>query len=162
MANDRPVTLAAVIGAHGVAGEVRLKLFGEGVAGLKSFRAFNDGKLTVEKLRDDGKGGAVARFAGVSDRNGAEALRGTALTVPRAALPPLGEDEYYYADLLGLPAVSTNGEDLGICVAVDNFGAGDVIEIERPDKKRFMVPMHAEAVPEWGDKLVINAAYVLD
>ena len=162
MANDRPVTLAAVIGAHGVAGEVRLKLCGEGVAGLKSFRAFNDGKLTVEKLRDDGKGGAVARFAGVSDRNGAEALRGTALTVPRAALPPLGEDEYYYADLLGLPAVSTNGEDLGICVAVDNFGAGDVIEIERPDKKRFMVPMHAEAVPEWGDTLVINAAYVLD
>ena len=162
MANDRPVTLAAVIGAHGVAGEVRLKLFGEGVAGLKSFRAFNDGKLTVEKLRDDGKGGAVARFAGVSDRNGAEALRGTALTVPRAALPALGEDEYYYADLLGLPAVSTNGEDLGICVAVDNFGAGDVIEIERPDKKRFMVPMRAEAVPEWGDKLVINAAYVLD
>ena len=162
MANDRPVTLAAVIGAHGVAGEVRLKLFGEGVAGLKSFRAFNDGKLTVEKLRDDGKGGAVARFAGVTDRNGAEALRGTALTVPRAALPALGEDEYYYADLLGLPAVSTDGEDLGICVAVDNFGAGDVIEIERPDKRRFMVPMRAEAVPEWGDKLVINAAYVLD
>ena len=162
MANDRPVTLAAVIGAHGVAGEVRLKLFGEGVAGLKSFRAFNDGKLTVEKLRDDGKGGAVARFAGVSDRNGAEALRGTALTVPRAALPALGDDEYYYADLLGLPAVSTEGEDLGICVAVDNFGAGDVIEIERPDKRRFMVPMRAEAVPEWGDKLVINAAYVLD
>ena len=162
MANDRPVTLAAIIGAHGVAGEVRLKLFGEGIVGLKSFRAFNDGKLTVEKLRDDGKGGAVARFAGVTDRNGAEALRGTALTVPRAALPPLGEDEYYYADLLGLPAVSTTGDDLGICVAVDNFGAGDVIEIERPDKQRFMVPMRAEAVPEWGDKLVINAAYVLD
>ena len=162
MANDRPVTLAAVIGAHGVAGEVRLKLFGEGVAGLKSFRAFNDGKLTVEKLRDDGKGGAVARFAGVIDRNGAEALRGTALTVPRAALPALGEGEYYYADLLGLPAVSTDGDDLGTCVAVDNFGAGDVLEIERPDKKRFMVPMRAEAVPEWGDKLVINAAYVLD
>jgi 16S rRNA processing protein RimM len=159
---DRPVTLAAIIGAHGVAGEVRLKLFGEGVAGLKGFSAFNNGTLTVEKLRDDGKGGAVARFAGVNDRNGAEALRGTALTVPRAALPPLGEGEFYYADLLGLPAVSTTGESLGTCVAVENFGAGDVIEIERPDKKRFMVPMHAEAVPEWSDKLVISAAYVLD
>jgi 16S rRNA processing protein RimM len=155
---DRPVTLAAIIGAHGVAGEVRLKLFGEGVAGLKGFSAFNNGTLTVEKLRDDGKGGAVARFAGVNDRNGAEALRGTALTVPRAALPPLGEGEFYYADLLGLPAVSTTGESLGTCVAVENFGAGDVIEIERPDKKRFMVPMHAEAVPEWSDKLVISAA----
>ena len=162
MANERPVTLAAIIGAHGVAGEVRLKLFGEGVAGLKSFHAFNDGKLTVEKLRDDGKGGAVARFAGVTDRNGAEALRGTALTVPRAALPALGEGEYYYADLLGLPAVSTEGDDLGTCIAVENFGAGDVIEIERPNKKRFMVPMRAEAVPEWGDRIVINAAYVLD
>ena len=161
MANDRPVTLAAIIGAHGVAGEVRLKLFGEGVAGLKPFRAFNDGKLIVENLRDDGKGGAVARFAGVTDRTAAEALRGTALTVPRAALPALGEGEFYYADLLGLPAVSTEGEELGICVAVENFGAGDVIEIERPDKKRFMVPMRAEAVPEWGDKLVISAAFVL-
>ena len=162
MANDRPVTLAAVIGAHGVAGEVRLKLFGEGVAGLKGFRAFNDGQLTVEKLRDDGKGGAVARFAGVTDRNGAEALRGTALTVPRAALPALGEGEFYYADLLGLPAVSTVGEHLGICVAVENFGAGEVIEIERSDKRRFMVPMRAEAVPEWRDQLVINPVYVLD
>ncbi len=162
MANGRPVTLAAIIGAHGVAGEVRLKLFGEGVAGLKPFRAFNEGKLTVERLRDDGKGGAVARFAGVTDRTAAEALRGTALTVPRAALPALGEGEYYYADLLGLPAVSTEGEELGICVAVENFGAGDVIEIERADKKRFMVPMRAEAVPEWGDKLVISAAFVLD
>ncbi len=162
MVNDRPVTLAAIIGAHGIAGEVRLKLFGAGVAGLKPFRAFNDGKLVIEKLRDDGKGGAVARFAGVSDRNGAEALRGTALTVPRDALPALGEGEYYYADLLGLPAVSTDGDDLGFCVGVENFGAGDVIEIERPDKKRFMVPMRAEAVPECGDKLVITASFVLD
>ena len=162
MANDHPVTLAAIIGAHGVTGEVRLKLFGAGAAGLKGFRAFNDGQLTVEKLRDDGKGGAIARFAEVTGRTAAEAMRGTALTVPRAALPALGEDEYYYADLLGLPAVSTEGDDLGICVAVENFGAGDVLEIERPDKKRFMVPMRAEAVPEWGDRIVITAAYVLD
>ena len=159
---DRPVTLAAVIGAKGIAGEVRLKLFGEGVAGLKPFRAFNDGKLVVEKLSDDGKGGAIARFAGVTDRNAAEALRGTALTVPRDALPALGDGEYYYADLLGLPAVSTDGDDLGVCVNVENFGAGDVIEIERPDKKRFMVPMRAEAVPEWGDKLVITASFIID
>ena len=162
MTVDRPVTLAAIIGAKGIAGEVRLKLFGEGVAGLKPFRAFNDGKLVIEKLSDDGKGGAVARFAGVTDRNAAEALRGTVLTVPRDALPPLGKGEYYYADLLGLPAVSTDGDDLGVCVNVENFGAGDVLEIERPDKKRFMVPMRAEAVPEWGDKLVITASFVLD
>ncbi len=167
MTVDRPVTLAAISGAHGITGEVRLKLFGEGVAGLKPFRAFNDGQLVVEKLRDDGKGGAVARFAGVSDRNGAEALRGIALTVPRSALPALDEGEYYYADLIGLPAVSTDDVALGTCVAVENFGAGDVLEIELPSDggakgKRFMVPMRAEAVPEWNDqRLVIETAFVI-
>lgn len=162
MANDRPVTLAAIIGAHGVTGEVRLKLFGEGVAALRRFRAFNDSTLTLDKLKDDGKGGAIARFAEVTDRTAAERLRGTALTVPRSALPPLGEGEYYYADLIGLPAVSTSGEDLGTCVAVENFGAGDVVEIQRPTGKKFMVPMRPEAVPEWGERLVIEAAYAQD
>ena len=147
------ITLAAIIGAHGV--------IGEGVAALKQHRAFNNGALTVEKLKDDGKGGAIARFAEVTDRTVAEALRGTALTVPRSALPPLGEGEYYYADLIGLPAVSTSGEALGVCVAVENFGAGDVLEIERPDGKRFMVPMTEEAVPEWmQSRIVIDAAWV--
>jgi 16S rRNA processing protein RimM len=160
---DRPVTLAAVSGAHGVGGEVRLKLFGEGVASLKPHRAFNGGSLTLEKVKDDGKGGAIARFAEVTDRTAAEKLRGTALTVPRASLPLLAEGEYYYTDLIGLPAVSTEGGMLGTCIAVENFGAGDVLEIERPDKKRFMVPMRAEAVPEWdGERLVIEAAYAAD
>lgn len=163
MAGDRPVTLAAVTGAHGVTGEVRLKLFGEGVAALKRFRAFNDSALTLTKLRDDGKGGAIARFAEVADRTAAERLRGTALTVPRSALPPLGEGEYYHADLIGLPAVSTEGNDLGHCIAVDNFGAGDVLEIKRPDGKRFMVPMRIEAVPEWdAERMLITAAYAAD
>jgi 16S rRNA processing protein RimM len=161
LAEDRPVTLAAIAGAHGVMGEVRLKLFGEGVAALKRYPAFNDGKLTVSKIKDDGKGGAIARFAEVTDRNGAEALRSTVLTVPRSSLPPLAEGEYYHADLLGLPAISTDGEALGICVAIDNYGAGDVLEIERPDGKRFMVPMRVDAVPEWdGERLVIAAAWV--
>jgi 16S rRNA processing protein RimM len=162
LAQDSPVTLAAISGAHGITGEVRLKLFGEGVAALKRYSTFNDGKLTLEKLRDDTKGGAIARFAEVTDRTAAEALRGTVIAVPRSTLPPLAEGEYYYADLIGLPAVSTTGEDLGHCIAVDNYGAGDILEIERPDKKRFMVPMKAEAVPEWGERLVIEAAYAAD
>jgi 16S rRNA processing protein RimM len=83
------------------------------------------------------------------------------LTVPREALPPLAEGEYYHADLIGSPCVSTDGEDLGVCVAIDDFGAGDVIEVERPDGKRFMVPMNAEAVPEWGERIVIDAAFVV-
>ena len=158
MGQDRSVTLAAIIGAHGIGGEVRLKLFGEGVESLRRFCAFNDSSLTVEKIKDDGKGGALARFAEVKDRTAAEALRGTALTVPRSALPDLSEGEYYHADVLGLPAVSDSGETLGVVVAIENFGAGDVIEIERPDRKRFMVPMRREAVPEWSDERLVVAS----
>ena len=139
-------------------GEVRLKLFAEALESLTSHKSFNGGALTLKSLRH-GSNGAIARFVEVSDRNAAEALRGVELTVPREALPPLGEDEYYHADLIGLPCVSTEGEDLGKCVAVENFGAGDVLEIERPDGKRFMVPMKAEAVPEWGERIVIDAVF---
>jgi 16S rRNA processing protein RimM len=157
---DKPVTLAAITGAHGVTGEVRLKLFGEGIDAFSAHKRFNLGALTLSKLRDDGKGGAIARFAEVPDRTAAEALRGTALTVPRSALPPLGEGEYYHADLLGLAAVSDAGEPIGTVAAVENFGAGDVLEIERPDGKRFMVPMRAEAVPEWNsERLVVSADF---
>ncbi|MFN3510383.1 MAG: ribosome maturation factor RimM, partial [Tsuneonella troitsensis] len=110
---DKPVTLAAVTGAHGVTGEVRLKLFGEGVESLSRYKSFNDGALTPKKLRDDGKGGAIARFAEIADRTAAERLRGTALTVPRSAMPPLGEGEYYHADLIGLAAISPEGKPIG-------------------------------------------------
>ena len=154
----RPVTLAVVIGAHGVGGEVRLKLFAQSVDSLRMHKTFNDGALTLKALRDGNS--VIARFAEVGDRTAAERLRGTELTVARAALPPLGEGEYYHADLIGLPAVSTDGTDLGHVVAVENFGAGDVIEIERPDKKRFMVPMRPDAVPEWGERVVIDSTFV--
>ena len=156
----RPVTLAAIIGAHGVTGEVRLKLFAEALESLTAHKSFNDSKLTLKTIRP-GNNGAIARFAEIVDRNAAEAMRGTELTVPREALPPLAEGEYYHTDLIGLPCVSIEGEDLGHCVAVDNFGAGDVLEIERPNGKRFMVPMRAEAVPEWGNQIMIDARFVI-
>jgi len=158
----KDVTLAAVVGAHGVTGEVRLKLFGEGPDSLRAYKSFDAAgrTLTLKSIRP-GPNGAVARFAEVADRNGAEALRGVALTVPRSALPPLAEGEYYHADVIGLPAVSTDGDAIGIVVAIENFGAGDVIEIERPGGKRFMVPMRDEAVPEWNSlRLVVATDFV--
>ena len=157
---DKPVTLAAITGAHGVTGEVRLKLFGEGVESLRRYRAFNDSKLTVQKLREDGKGGAIARFAEISDRNAAEALRGTLLTVKRSEMPALAEGEYYHADLIGLDCVSTDGAALGTCVAVENYGAGDVLEVRRENGKTFMVPLRPEAVPDWGERIVIAEGWV--
>ena len=158
MSGDSPVTLAVVIGAHGVTGEVRLKVFTED---LGQYKTFNGGALTLKSVRP-GSNGAIARIAEVTDRNAAEAMRGTELTVPRSALPPLEEGEYYHADLLGLPAVSLEGEARGHVVAIDDFGAGDVLEIERPDKKRFMIPMNAEAVPEWNaERVVVDGAFIV-
>ena len=161
----KPVTLAAIAGAHGVAGEVRLKLFGEGIATLAKQKSFNDGALTLLKIREDGKGGAIARLAESSTRADAEKLRGTVLTVPRDALPPLAEGEFYHADLLGLPVVTDAGNAIGTVAAIENFGATDIIEITRdpaPAKgpKTFMVPMIPAAVIEWDDKrLVISADF---
>ena len=164
----KPVTLAAIIGAHGVAGEVRLKLFGEGAQSLSRHKTFNDGALTLVKVRDDGKGGAIARLAESASRGDAEKLRGTALTVPRDALPPLAEGEFYHADLLGLPVVTDTGETVGTVLAIENFGATDIIEITRapvPEKgpKTFMVPMIPTAVIGWDEaRLVIGAAFAED
>jgi 16S rRNA processing protein RimM len=159
---DRPVTLAVVIGAHGIAGEVRLKVFADD---LSSHKRFNGGALTLNSVRG-GSNGMIARFAEVADRNAAEALRGTELTVPRSALPPLGEGEYYHVDLLDLAVVADDGAAIGRVAAIDNYGAGDVLEIERiavdgAPAKRFMVPMRPEAVPEWNDeRLVVARAFV--
>jgi 16S rRNA processing protein RimM len=156
--SPRPVTLAVIIGAHGVTGEVRLKLFCENADSLKAHKQFNGGALTLKSVRPGNS--IIARFAEISNRNAAEAARGTELTVPRDTLPPLEPGEYYYADLIGLPCVSTEGEALGTCVLVENFGAGDVLEIERPDGKRFMVPMNDRAVPHWdAERIVIDAAF---
>lgn len=156
---DRPVTLAVIIGAHGVTGEVRLKLFGEGPDSFRRFKEFRAGAqtLTLKSVRP-GPNGAVARFAEVADRNAAEALRGVEVTVPRSAFPPLEEGEYYYFDLIGLPCLSAEDSEIGRIAAVENFGAGDIIEIEKPDGKRFMVPIHAAEIGE--DRAVIEAAFV--
>lgn len=159
---DRPVVLAVITGAHALGGEVRLKLFGEGVDALKRYKSFNGGALVLSAIRPD-KGGAIARFKQIVDRSAAEKARGTELTIPRSALPPLGEGEYYHHDLIGLPAVLADGTLLGEVVQVDNFGAADILDIQRPTQpdgkpgKRFMVPMTAQAVPEWDDQRVVIA-----
>lgn len=152
-----PVVLAAVIGAHGVTGEVRLKLFTDD---LKRYKTLYTGAriFTLKSIRP-GPNGAVARLDEVTDRNAAEALRGTELSVPRSELPPLAEGEYYHADLVGQDAVSSTGEALGRIVEVVDYGAGDLIEIERPDGRRFLVPVGA-GVDDLGPPIVVHAEFV--
>ena len=158
--SDRPVALAAVSGAHGLKGEVRLKLFAESADSLRRHVSVDVGGRTLTLLSvTPAAGGAIACFAEINDRSAAEPLRGEVLTVPRSALPPLEEGEYYHADLLGLPCVAASGTPLGTAVLVENFGAGDIVEIERPDGRRFMVPV-ASAVTIEPHRLVVDDAFV--
>lgn len=155
------MTLAAVAGAHGVFGEVRLKVFAESLESLKRHKSFEaNGRTLTLKTVKPGKPDAIARFAEITSREAAEALRSTPLTVPRDELPALDEGEFYHADLIGLPAVTTDGQPLGRVVAVDNYGAGDILEIEKPDGKRFMIAFRPEAVPEVGAEVRINPDFV--
>ena len=135
------VALAAVAGAHGVKGEVRLKLFTDSAASLAVHGTLFVGgtERAVESVRPDAKG-AVARFAGVIDRTAAEALRGSLVEIDRSVLPPLEEGEYYFADLIGLPCTDRDGQPVGTVAAVENYGAGDLLEVERPDGRKALIP----------------------
>ena len=154
------VILAAVAGAHGIGGEVRLKLFAEGVDSLKRQKEVRVGDRTLTLLSLRQGANPIARFAGIADRTAAEGLRGQLITMPRAALPPLEEGEYYHADLLGLPCATASGEPLGTVVAVENFGAGDIIEIEKPDGRRFMVPFRDGIADLTDGRVVVDSAFL--
>ena len=138
---ERKVALAAIAGAHGVKGEVRLKLFSDSIDSLSRHERLEVGGAArrLLSIRDSGKT-AVARFEGISDRAAAEALRGSLVEVERAALPPLDEGEYYHADLIGLAAMDREGTEIGRVVAIENYGAGDLLEIELEAGKRALVP----------------------
>jgi len=138
---ERRITLAAVAGAHGIKGEVRLKLFSDSAESLaRHARLFVGGvERRLLKVRGDNKG-AVARFEGVADRTAAESLRGSLVEIDRAALPPLEDGEYYHADLVGMPCVDGEGRAIGSVVAVENFGAGDLLEVEDANGRRSLIP----------------------
>lgn len=138
---ERRIALAAVAGAHGVKGEVRLKLFSDNAESLAAHKKLYVGgaERRLLSVRDSGKT-AVARFEGVADRSAAEALRGSLVEVDRSALPPLEDGEYYHADLIGLSAVDQEGRSVGTVVSVENYGAGDLLEIENSGGKRSLVP----------------------
>ena len=152
---ERRIALAAVAGAHGVKGELRLKLFSDGVESLSRHQKLHVGGVErrLLSIRDSGKM-AVARFEGIADRSAAEALRGSLVEVDRSALPPLEEGEYYHADLIGLSVVDSKGTAVGTVTAVENYGAGDLLEIEAADGKRSLIP-YREAIADLVDGLIV-------
>jgi 16S rRNA processing protein RimM len=160
-ATGKRVALAAVAGAHGVKGELRLKLFSDSVESLaRHSRLYVGGReLALNHVQDGGKT-AIARFEGIADRTAAEALRGQLVEIDRAALPPLEEGEYYHADLVGLPCLDERGNVLGAVAGIENFGAGDLIEVERPDGKRSLIPFREPIARLDDDRIVLDPEFL--
>ena len=144
------ICVGVITGAHGVRGAVRVKSFTaepEDVARYGPLEDESGERHLSLRLVGNAKGVVIARLAGVADRDRAEGLRGLRLYLPRAALPPAADDEYYHADLIGLEAALADGTALGHVRAVHDFGAGDTLEIERPTGPPAMVPFTRAIVP---------------
>lgn len=143
--------VAQVGAAHGVRGEMKVTTFTADPMALVDYRDLmrQDGSpaLTIVSARPV-KGGIVCKAKGVEDRNAAEALRGLKLYIDRASLPEPEEDEFYLADLIGLAVETAAGEVLGKVKTVQDFGAGDLLEIQPRAGATWWLPFTREAVPE--------------
>lgn len=151
MTPPRLILVGKVAGPFGVRGELRLTAYtAEPEALLRYGPLLNEAGapvLTPASCRPD-KGALIVRAPEVPDRTAAEALKGVRLYVPREALPPTEEDEFYLADLIGLVAVSPQGEALGKVKAVHDFGAGDILEIDPGEgRPTWLVAFTRQAVP---------------
>lgn len=153
------VLMGAIIGAHGIKGEVKVKSFAGTPAAIATYGALSDAKgsrtfnlaLVGKATPGKGPGGKdvlIARIDGVGDRNAAEALKGVELYVARDRLPRIaGDEEFYLADLIGLSVVDQHGMALGRVGSVENYGAGDVLGIEGGPKGAFDVAFTRALVP---------------
>jgi len=132
-AADRLILVGRVAGAFGVKGELRLTAYTAEPLALFAFRTLLDRsgqpRLTLVSARA-AKGDVICRTVEPFTKEAADALRGTELFVPRSALPPPDEEEYYHADLIGIVVRTEDGEVMGRIKAVHDFGAGDILEID--------------------------------
>jgi len=145
------VLLGRISAAHGVRGEVKINSFTDVPEDIAAYGPLKDGagrRFFIRQARAHKGMSVTAVIDGVTDRNAAEALKGVALYVAREMLPEADEDEWYHADLIGLAVFSPEGEGLGEIIAVQNFGAGDLLEIKPPAESRtVLIPFTKAAVP---------------
>lgn len=148
--SDDPILVGRCGAAHGIRGEVRVKSFTDPVDAIGDYGPLllPDGRsLTIERMRPQGDM-LVVKFREVADRTAAERLTNRDLTIPRSALPePEDEETFYHTDLIGLEVVGAAGEAHGRVVAVQDFGAGDLLEIRADGTKSFLLPFTRAFVP---------------
>ena len=149
--SQRLVLMGAILGAHGIKGEVKVKSFAAKPADIAEYGPLTDTKHKRSfelSIVGAAKGVLIGRIAGITDRNAAEALKGVELFVDRDRLPaPKDPEEYYLADLIGLAAFDGKDAKLGEIVSVDNYGAGDLLLVVPESGEGFVVPFAKAFVP---------------
>ena len=151
-ADDRSglICVGAIAGAFGVRGEVRLKSFcavPEDIAKYGPLYTGDGKKSFAVRVAGVARRSLRVRLAGVDSREQAKAMRGTRLYAHRSRLPRTENDEYYHVDIIGLQVVDREGLARGTIRAVENFGAGDLIEVEGDDGSISLIPFTRSAVP---------------
>jgi len=144
------VCVGVVTGVRGIKGDIRVKSFTAIPEDMATYGPLLDksGSTFFEiKVTGAAKGQLIARVKGINDRTAAERLKGTELFVPRDQLPEPKDEEFYFRDLIGLRVEREDGSDFGTVTAVENFGAGDLLEVSGPDIGDVMVPFTKETIP---------------
>ncbi len=148
-AGERLIQLAAIAGAHGVRGDVRVKSFAAQPEACFAYGPLltGDGSVLLEAVKwREAKDHFIVTPKQARQKEEWDALKGTGLFVPRSALPPPEDsDEFYHADLIGLP-VYLDGHVVGEVMAVQDFGAGDLLDISFEGRRVFL-PFTKAAVP---------------
>jgi 16S rRNA processing protein RimM len=158
MTSEKLVKVAAIIDAHGIKGEVKLRSFVENEDLLTTDLLDSAGtKHFSLKITGSVKDSIIARIDGVSDRNAAEAIKGTELFLPESAFPELEEGELYHNQLIGLEVRAADNQKIGIITAIHNYGAGDIMEIAKASGDSEMLPFSEQFVGE----VNIGGGYVL-
>lgn len=131
---DEHLLMGEIVAAHGIKGLVKVRSFTEVPEDIVAYGALHDqlGRTVVLSLSGPTKGGLLVALPGITNRNDAEALKGTQLFVDRGELPKLCDEneEYYHVDLIGLSTKLRDGKSFGHVRAIYNFGAGDLLEIQ--------------------------------
>lgn len=147
------VCVAKIAQTHGVRGLVKLFLYAENTDLIGSSPLYTDktGTDTLKLTLKNSMGKYwLAEIEGATDKETAETYRGTELWIDREHLPDLddAEDEFYYEDLKGLNVQNESGKTIGTIMSVDNFGAGDLLDIKPAQGASFYLPFTKENVPE--------------
>ncbi len=129
------ICIGQIVGVHGIKGTVKIKprLLDPSILNTLKPITNKNGTQTFEIMVKGKKNDLLlCQIKGINDRTTAEALKGCELFVPRSALPSESENEFYYCDLIGL-TVLKDGQPFGVVSAINNYGAGDILDIQKLD-----------------------------